>query len=124
MYHKAGDVLLQFSKEYAEAEKQGKQAEVVAKWKTFLAVMAAAMVAPTGRVKNVRMAAAAAAKKTPAEVTFSKGAAKSGGLAYHPVDGLVEVESLGQLVSITTLAVIGCWIGFAFYLYLRRDYFC
>ena len=39
------------------------------------------------------------------------------------IEALVDTSMLDQLLIVTTLATIGCWCGFALYIYLRRDYF-
>ena len=37
---------------------------------------------------------------------------------------LVSVDLIDQLIVVVMLTLIGCWIGFAIYVRLRRDYFC
>ncbi|WP_455212012.1 hypothetical protein, partial [Kaarinaea lacus] len=56
----AGKLGLRFLKEFAEAEEQGKEQQVIGKWLGYISVQAVAALAPTGRVSNVRHAAQAA----------------------------------------------------------------
>jgi hypothetical protein len=42
---------------------------------------------------------------------------------YGQLLDVVDLESIDRLVSSVALIVLGCWLGFAFYVHLRRDYF-
>ena len=39
------------------------------------------------------------------------------------VKDLIDPAMLDQMLIFTTLTTLACWWGFAFYIYLRRDYF-
>ena len=48
-------------------------------------------------------------------------AAKTG--PFRDILSMVDTNLLLQVLTVATLFIVACWWGFAFYTYLRRDYF-
>ncbi len=44
-------------------------------------------------------------------------------MGYREVFELVEKDSILQMAALTTVLFVGCWWGFALYIYVRRSYF-
>ena len=42
---------------------------------------------------------------------------------YREIFELIEKDSILQIVVLSTVLFVGCWWGFALYIYLRRGYF-
>ncbi len=42
---------------------------------------------------------------------------------YRDIFELIEKDSILQMMVLTTVLFVGCWWGFALYIYLRRGYF-
>jgi predicted MFS family arabinose efflux permease len=42
---------------------------------------------------------------------------------YGEIFELIEKDSILQMMVLTTVLFVGCWWGFALYIYLRRGYF-
>ena len=42
---------------------------------------------------------------------------------YEQILGGIDLQSIDQVVSSVTFTVLLCWIGFAVYVHVRRDYF-
>jgi len=42
---------------------------------------------------------------------------------YIVTVGIPETELILQIIMLTTLLIVACWWGFAWYTYLRREYF-
>ncbi len=42
---------------------------------------------------------------------------------YEQILGVIDLQSVDRMVTTVALVVMVCWIGFAAYVYLRRDYF-
>jgi hypothetical protein len=42
---------------------------------------------------------------------------------YRDILEMIDKQAFLQMMVLTTVLFIGCWWGFALYIYLRRDYF-
>ena len=42
---------------------------------------------------------------------------------YAQILDVIDLQSIDQMITIATLVTLVCWIGFALYVHLRRDYF-